>query len=364
MLPGMPDTLDTIQRGLEVELAAIEKSLAALWAEDVATRASLVNLAIYSENPQSPTANSQLISALTRQHACRAILINSNPNAPRAHIRAWINAHCHVTRAGAKQVCCEQISFQIDGEARNFLPNIVFAHLDSDLPLYFWWQGEFDPDLCREVWGWVDRLLYDNRDWSDPRAQFAFLKSSIIQPRLRVALCDLDWTRIVYLRQGLAQLFDHPEAAAQVHQIARVEIVHNAAARSTALLLAGWLAAQLNWNPTDTANALSASANRTLRFTNPARDNGGVEIHLKTSEDTDAACISRLALHAPALEVALERHASAPYFNATLRLGGECHIAQTLPAGREALADVLNEELVRGGRHRVYVRALEKLGFF
>ncbi len=361
----MGESLDTIQRGFEVALPAIEKSLAALWADDVATRASLVNLAIYSEDRDSLKANSELISALTRQHACRALLINANPNSPEAHVRAWINAHCHVTRAGAKQVCCEQISFQIDGAARSFLPNIVFAHLDSDLPLFLWWQGEFDPALCREVWGWVDRLIYDNRDWSNPRAQFAFLKSSILEPRLRVALCDLDWTRIVYLRQGIAQLFDHPSAAAQVHQISRVEIIHHPVARSTALLLAGWLAAQLDWNPADTADALSPSQSRRLIFTNPARSNGAVEIDLKTSENADAASIARLALHAPTLEVSLERSSSSvSHFNAKLNLGGTCQIAQTLPAGQETLAEVVDEELARGGRHRVYVRALEKLGLF
>jgi glucose-6-phosphate dehydrogenase assembly protein OpcA len=350
-----------MERGLEVDLAGIDKALARFWegGDAIATRASLVNLAVYSDRPASLSQNSQLISDLTREHACRAILISSDPAATENRVRAWINAHCHITRAGAKQVCCEQISFHIEGSPRDVLANIVFAHLDSDLPLYFWWQGEFDTTLCSQMWGWVDRLIYDSREWREPGAQFAYLEREVIVPRLRVALCDLDWARIVYFRQGLAQIFDHPDAAVRVPDIDRVEIAHSAEGRSTALMLTGWLAAQLEWKSKVALTPELLSDCNGMHFTT-GTDAKPVEIGLT---ECPGAPISRLHLNAPGMTVTITREADSAYMPALLGFSGDCEINQLLPAGRDSLVDVVSEELVRGGRHRVYLRALEKLGY-
>ncbi len=43
------------------------------------TRASLINLAVYSEAPDSLQNNTQLISQITENHACRAIVIAADP---------------------------------------------------------------------------------------------------------------------------------------------------------------------------------------------------------------------------------------------------------------------------------------------
>ena len=63
-------------------------------------------------------------------------MIGADPHSNNDRIEAWISAHCHVGRAGTKQVCSEQISFLLEGAKVRLLPSIVFSQLDSDLPLY------------------------------------------------------------------------------------------------------------------------------------------------------------------------------------------------------------------------------------
>src|SRR3954451_14582369 len=97
----------TFSIGMPVEIGKIERELKKLWAEggESMTRASLINLAVYSEEPDSLPRNTQIVAEVTEDHACRAIVIAIDPAGKESRIEAWIAAHCHVSRAGTKQVC-------------------------------------------------------------------------------------------------------------------------------------------------------------------------------------------------------------------------------------------------------------------
>src|ERR1051326_9184243 len=113
----MPAATKTYSTGSSVEIGAIDRELKKLWVESgsAMTRASLMNLAVYSETPDSLSRNTEIIFKITENHACRAIVINADPTAKENHVEAWISAHCHVPRAGSKQVCSEQISSLLKG---------------------------------------------------------------------------------------------------------------------------------------------------------------------------------------------------------------------------------------------------------
>src|SRR6476646_7482856 len=129
----MPATAEPYSLGQPVEIAQIGKELKKLWqeGEGAMTRASLINLAVYSEKPGSLEKNTQLIAKITENHACRALVIGASRESKEDCVQAWVNAHCHVSRAGAKQICSEQISFSLQGPCIKSLPSIVFSHLDS-----------------------------------------------------------------------------------------------------------------------------------------------------------------------------------------------------------------------------------------
>jgi glucose-6-phosphate dehydrogenase assembly protein OpcA len=339
----------TFGTGMPVEIGKIERELKKLWEQggETMSRASLVNLAVYSEAAGSLQRNTQMISAIAEDHACRALVIAANPDAADDQVEAWISAHCHVSRAGSKQVCSEQISFTLGGSQAKLLPNILFSHLDSDLPLYLWWQEEFREPMDPQLWPWVDRLIYDSQLWQEFAAQMSLVEQAKKSANERMVLCDLNWTRLVQLRLALAQFFDSPSGQDQLGNIQRVEISFAPDYRSTALLLAGWFAAQLGWT------LLEAPDEETLGFADCAGE--AVRVVLAESEGEP---INRCAIGSGSVEFRVAHATGADLLDVTACADGSERMHQLMPAGRNDAVALLREELSRGGPHRVYLRAL------
>lgn len=349
-LPQIAAPTENFAIGMPVQIGKIEPELKRLWAEggEKMTRASLINLAVYSEEPGSLERNTQIVAAITEDHACRAIVIAIDPAAKESEIKAWIAAHCHVSRAGTKQVCSEQISFLFSEATRPLLLNIVFSHLDSDLPFYLWWQGELHEVLNPQLWSWVDRLIYDSADWSKIEPQLQLLDRACAEAKQRLVLCDLNWMRLVQVRLAIAQFFDTPAGQEKLANIQRVQIAHAPRYRSTALLLTGWLAAQLGWM------LLEAADENTFGFADCAGETMRVIF-----EEAEGEPISRCSLFSGDAEFRVVQKTGADLLEATSYSGGEQRTHQLMPGGRNDPASLADEELMRGGPHRVYLRAVE-----
>src|SRR5438093_7291855 len=208
----MPAVTETYSLGVPAQISRIDQELKKLWqeGEGAMTRASLMNLAVYSEEPGSLNSNTQLMAKITENHACRAIVIEADCGAKENSVDAWISAHCHVSHVGRKQVCSEQISFLLKGGCTTLLPNIVFSHLDSDLPFYLWWQEEFREPMDPRLWAWVDRVIYDSQPSRNFQAQLRLVDSAHAEAKKRIVLCELYSPRLEQAPFALAQLFDHP----------------------------------------------------------------------------------------------------------------------------------------------------------
>lgn len=343
--------VETFTAGMPVEVGQIGRELKKLWdaTDGVMTRASLINLAVYSEAPDSLGKNTAIIARLTEDHACRAIVIAADPNAQENRVEAWISAHCHVSRAGSKQVCSEQLSFFLRGEQCGLLPNIVFAQLDSDLPLYLWWQEELRPPIDPQLWAWVDRIIYDSQAWTDFDEQMELVESAQAEARHRIVLCDLNWVRLVHLRLALAQFFDHPVTHHHLAEIKAFTIDHAPGFRSTALLLVGWLAGQLRWE----------RRRDSLGFVRKS-DEGEGRIAIALQEKEGEA-INGCQITTDSAEFRIEHKPGADLLDVFFgRIEGR-KMRQVLPAGKNDLVELMQEELMRGGPHRVYLRAVEKV---
>lgn len=335
--------------GLPVEIGRIDRELGRLWeaSGDTKTRASLINLVIYTEDPASLDTNTGLLSTIASQHAFRAILILANPRAEKPGARAWISAHCHLAGKGGQQICSEQITFQLDGESASALPSIVFSHLDSDLPLCFWSQAEFSEPPDDQLWSWVDRLIFDSRAWKNPGAQFALTRR--IAGASGPVLCDLNWTRLQPWRFALANLFDHAAALQRVADISSVRIACCPESSTTSLLLLGWLADRLGWTlqPLLSVHSFADSRGRTVSFETVCEGTSGM---------------AEITLGGSGFSFRLHREPDTGFFHATLHIEGTAEAALTLGAGRERLTDTLLAELSRGGRHPLYTRAVSVIG--
>ena len=314
------------------------------------TRASLANLAVYGEEPGSLEQNTKLVAEITRNHACRAIVIGANPNAKENRVEAWISAHCHISQAGGKQVCSEQISFLLEGPCARLLPNMVFSQLDSDLPFYFWWQGELHDPMDAQLWEWVDRLIYDSQTWKNFSAQMQLVETARREAKERIVLCDLNWTRLDNLRFALAQFFDHPASHHRLAKISKVRIDFAPGFRSTATLFVGWLGAQLNWHIDE------VKSSRELRFSGASTRHIDVELRERNGQPIHA-----VALTSGDVEFHVTYAACGDLLEVSRVQNGEKRTPQLMPAGNNDPVGLISEELIRGGPHHVYLNALNRV---
>ena len=250
---------------LRSRFRGIDKELRKFWEQDEArTNASLMNLVVYSEKPGALLENSAIIRNLTREHACRAILVEIDRAEPLPSIRAWITAHCHLAH-GRKSVCCEQIAFYLTGIVTGRFRNTVFAHLNSDLPLVFWWQGELSDILTERLVSVMDRLIVDSSSWADPAASFRRIEEAS-QINTDLILQDHAWTRTWQFRIGVASIFDDPAAQRALPEIDSVEITYHPAHRNSCLQLLAWLAMQAGWKDRKSGDASGSK----LRMESPS----------------------------------------------------------------------------------------------
>jgi glucose-6-phosphate dehydrogenase assembly protein OpcA len=198
-----------------------------------------------------------------------------------------------------------------------------------------------------QLWTWVDRLIFDSQRWEDFDAQMRLIETAETEANQRIVLCDLNWTRLVQMRLALAHFFDPPSARQKLKEIARVEIDFAPDCRSTAVLLAGWLAAQLDW----TAGARKSQTE--LAFVNEAGKPVAVVF-----QEINREPISRCSIFCGTTEFRVTDAVDADLLNVSMSCDGKERMQQLMPAGRNDPVRLMSEELMRGGPHRVYLRAV------
>ncbi len=348
----MPTDEQNFSLGQPVAIKDIGGELKKLWreGEGAMTRASLVNLAVYSEQPDSLEKNTQLMIRITENHACRALVIGANRESKENRVEAWINAHCHVSRAGGKEVCSEQISFLLEGPCVKLLPSIVFSHLDSDLPLYLWWQDQFPDEMDPQLWAWIDRLVFDSRTWKNFGKQMRLVETAEQEAKQRIVLCDLNWTRIDKVRYAIAQFFDHPASHHHFNEMENVTVNFAPGYKSTAILLIGWLAAQLKWKTNQ------QEMNGSCRFLDD--HNRKIDIELR---EKPGSPIGEVALNSSTTKFCVTPAKCGDLLEVYRSGETEAALPQMMPAQSNDPADLLTQELLRGGPHRVYLRAVNSV---
>lgn len=332
--------------GIPVPIGGIEKALGKLWEEsgESKTRASLINLAIYSEAEGSLEQNKAVIQDIAGEHAMRSLLIQADPTAPGSSADAWISMNCYLRGAKGGEVCSEQISFQLCGEAARSLQSVVFSHLDSDLPLILWWQANFRPPIDGKLWRWVDRLLFDSQSWSHIREQFELVEKIASITEARTVLCDLNWTRSFPLRQAVSGIFDASCALPELQLLKALQIDYAPGYRTTALLFVGWLADRLGWQ-------------LTMLGENPQfQDARGNSVSVKFQE-TAGSSISRVALKSATSTFEVVREVGSDRFLITATGESFCIAPRSLRAPREETGELLLLELSRTSQHSLYCKA-------
>jgi glucose-6-phosphate dehydrogenase assembly protein OpcA len=328
----------------------VDKALNALFSSDKAvTRASLMNFAIYSEQPDSLDDNTDLIREVTREHACRALLIAVNPADAELGVRAWVTAHCNVGAGGGKSVCSEQISFLIEGHHEYLVANTVLARLDSDLPLIFWWQGEFSENWEPSLYSRIDRLIIDSSEWTHPLEQLNRLEQAYRESASHFNVMDLAWTRVLQMRLAVAACYDDPQALAELPRVTEVTISHHPAKGLDARMLGAWMAHQAGWQWSD--------AGQTNENEFQLESKEGVVLKMKFRADESPFCVSSIRLSGPLVTCEVARMADSPFIHSTISSQGQT-TQQLTPATINTPAELIKERLRRGCNNKLYFTLL------
>ena len=345
----MPATLDTSRFGEPVTIDKISRELKKLWdtGDAAPTRASLMNFAIYSENAADLERNNRILDELTSEHACRALLILFQPDGPQPRARAWINALCRPYH-GKQVVCSEQLSFVLEGGNAAQVQNIVFAHLDSDLPLVVWWQGDLTSNFEERFYSEIDRLFIDSAEWHEPMAEFEMLESAHEADTSDFEVHDLSWTRTHFIRAALAGCFQDAVALGKLPLVEQIEISHAPGQRVAALLLGAWIAERLHWQLDDKGKG--------IRFLKPE----GGRVNLVLNEGNGGCCVQRLTLIGPELRAEVSRNPSSVFVRVCADCGGHTH-EEMLPADVETEAELISSQLSRAHGTSLYIAMVPML---
>lgn len=330
--------------GIEVPVCDIDKQLRQLWEQDDArTNASLMNLVVYSEKTDSLSQNSRIIRDLTNEHACRAILVEINRAVTDPAIRAWITAHCHLAH-GRKSVCCEQIAFYLTGKVTGRFRNTVFAHLNSDLPLVFWWQGELSEVLTERLAATMDRLIVDSSSWKNPAASFQKLDETL-PPSL--VLQDHAWTRTWQFRLGVAGLFDDPIAQQALPNLESITVSYHPDHKNSALQLLAWLATQAKWSDQHYMTR--------RQYATPS----GQSITVNLEEDSSGPALSLLELKSQNVSLQIKQPAGSNHVERVIQ-AGDYHVSSMSPADPDEPVKLLASQLSRAGSNSLFRRVLPR----
>lgn len=353
---------DFSQLGEEVAVGEIDRRLQALFADGDAggrggvTRASLLNLAVYSESLDTLDDSAGAIETITHSAACRAILILA-PAGGEPHVRSWIRAHCNLASDGSKSVCTEQVAFLLQGADAKLVHSAVFSHLDSDLPLVFWWRGELSEAFNERLYSRIDRFIFDSESWTHPSSQFLRLHSARQEQGTGFVLHDLSYTRLHPIRSTFAAFFDPPRVRQEIPRLDRITLEYEPGHRMSALWLATWLANRLRLE-----FSAAGSTRDALVFDRIPNPGSLLRIRVLESagEDTGGG-IHRITMRSNDAVLEIGRLTESEFWRLKTEFQGESPREALLPASNRSDIDLVTEILVRSGRNSIMCEGLDTM---
>ena len=356
---------------LEAELSALWRSAAEgpqpAMAGHAVIRACALNLLVYVESEEEGREVSNVISQVTLQNPCRAIVMITQPASSQSALTAWISAHCHLPVAGEKQVCSEEISVAASGEAVADLPSLVVPLTVSGLPVYLWWRGgRYQPHApFSQILRISDHVIVDSARFPDPPADLSSFATRVDKSSGDIAFSDLNWTRLTPWRELVAQCFDPPELRPRLEQLAKIRVEYErgsdggAGGLGRALLITGWLASRLGWAPRG-YSVSSADGTRLLIFKSGSLlvSVNAVPVEVTASCPSGLVSLTLKTEGSPGVSFAL---ISQPECNGVLtrtELAGRPSLEHTSRLETAGEVELLNEELKFASRDRLYEQAL------
>lgn len=236
---------------------AIEKQIQNAWRElnaqaehrgdPAPLRTSILTLVVIAHGEVEIRSASRTLERLVRVLPSRVIQISIRDETD--EMTATVSAHCAI-RSGDKAGCYELVNIDAGPNDLRAMPSLL-SQLDiSDLPMFAWWVGpvQMDSPEFRRIAGVVERVIIDSSQFSDPLASFRAYREYVDEGDT-FAASDLTWSRLLTMRELVAQSFDIPAAIEMLAGIRRIDISHHPDGFAHAMLMAGWLTSRLGFEP-------------------------------------------------------------------------------------------------------------------
>ncbi len=256
-----------IQLGKTLDVEVVERQLAELWQEtardpnadaDAAIlRARVANLLVFVSNDAALNDVHQMLAELTATHPSRVLAMLGEPEATDSDIEMSVETICQTDkRTGVKRLCCEGITLKARGKFVDELPSAALPLLAPDLSTFLWWRKA--PDISDKLFDKLlratDRLVIDSAEFADPQPDLIETnKLYTIDDYDHVGVSDLNWARLTFWRELLADFYDVAAYRTELEGIDSVQVDYVApeldetAVAPQALLIAGWLGSRLGW---------------------------------------------------------------------------------------------------------------------
>ncbi len=363
---------------IHINIRAIERELNDLWkqlAEDAngekqqaVTRTCVLNLIVVTGGGRAAEHATETVARLTGRHPNRAFVISAAPNARKDVLDAWVQTHCQMPSAGRPQVCGEQITIEARGTAVDRVAGTLLPLLVPDVPVMLWWpRGEpaGDPRFLKFA-DIVDRVIVDSATFAAPEAGLARMAALLDhdggQRGAGTTISDLSWSRLTPWRELTAQFFDAPALVPHLAEITRVTVDYaaragEAADRSQALLLVGWLAARLGWH---TAGPISEQSGiTTLRLASASGEPIAVELRPAAPADDVLDRLSALAIECRRAHFSIARDHTPDCAVARSEIEGMQPIQRKVRLERLDEAELIGEELRLLGHDQTFEAVLK-----
>jgi glucose-6-phosphate dehydrogenase assembly protein OpcA len=256
-----PDAIEAALRELLRERHAANEALAP---------ARVLNLVVVVDREWKGEISNRL-ERVGRYHASRTLLCAVEAG------RETLDATAVMTYEepkGGTGVMHEQVEIDMGPAHLASLRTIVDPVLAAELPTVLWSPHGHD-EAIGALAGMVDVILLDSDDVHEPAAGLARAADALEN----AYVVDLAWLRTTPWRERLATTFDPPDRLPSLRKLGSVAVRHRPDSGASALLLTGWLASRLHWEPERLEEAQRDGLRGLAR-----RDGESVELSLEATD--------------------------------------------------------------------------------
>lgn len=272
--------------------------------EQVYMRTSTVNVIVAVDTVDDARHAEDTLSHLSEYSPSRILILvrNGRPaNSTTYAVQVEVEEHVH-TR-GVAPVRLETITILAPPGNDQSLASLSSPLLIPDLPdvLFVPFGPVANNTLVSSLFDLVDILVVDSVWTLDAGATFSVLADNSTRQDVS-DIDDIAWSRLLVWRQLVAQFFDQPASLESLDTIDEVEIVFapvsddGRCGRSSALLMAGWLATRLGWRAPGELVSYRDGWRSTLRAGERGKSREIVLMLREGVADYTCGCLERIRL--------------------------------------------------------------------